>query len=177
VVAAHGLQIAAEAGVALGAQRLEDGLALRGVAPGFSEVAADDVAPAGELDFLGFQFGGRAAAARHGDRQQRHRIAEHPVADLAAGALAHPQKVFELPALQRGDGRGADHAAIGNGRLFGPGHCGRACWPWPRTLTDAALEAMLFARVGIAPATRRNAEPERPAIYPFIANCGAALSH
>lgn len=43
----------------------------------------------------------------------------------------------------------------------------------PPTPTDAALEAMLFARVGIAAATRRGAEPDPP----FIVSCADAASH
>src|SRR5215831_16995223 len=46
-------------------------------------------------------------------------------------------------------------------------------WPLPPTLTDAALEAMLFARAGIAAGTRRKAEPDWPA---FIANCAGVVS-
>ncbi|HEX3413257.1 MAG TPA: hypothetical protein VHT00_16175 [Stellaceae bacterium] len=46
-------------------------------------------------------------------------------------------------------------------------------WPMPPTPTDAALEAMLFARVGIAAATRRGAEPDPP----FIVSCADAASH
>jgi transposase len=39
-------------------------------------------------------------------------------------------------------------------------------WPLPATLSDAALEALLFAHnAGIAPGTRRKTEPDWPAIH------------
>jgi transposase len=37
-------------------------------------------------------------------------------------------------------------------------------WPVPATLTDAALEALLFATAGTTPGTRRRAEPDWPSI-------------
>jgi hypothetical protein len=37
--------------------------------------------------------------------------------------------------------------------------------PLRPTLTDAALEAMPFARAGIAPGTRHKAEPDWPAVH------------
>src|SRR4051794_24667545 len=38
-------------------------------------------------------------------------------------------------------------------------------WPLPATLTDSALEALLVAKAGITPGTRRRAEPDWPAIH------------
>jgi transposase len=38
-------------------------------------------------------------------------------------------------------------------------------WPLPATLTDAALEALLFAKAGLTPGTRRKAEPDWPSIH------------
>ena len=48
-------------------------------------------------------------------------------------------------------------------------------WPLPPTLTDAALEAMLFARAGIAPGTRRKAEPDWPVIHRELRRPGVTL--
>jgi hypothetical protein len=59
-------------------------------------------------------------------------------------------------------------------RLFGPRYCGEAWLAVAATLTDAALEGMLFARAGIAPGTRRKAEPDWPTI--LIASCAGAAS-
>jgi hypothetical protein len=44
-----------------------------------------------------------------------------------------------------------------------------------RLLTDAALEAMLFARAGIAPGTRRKAEPDWPVIHRELRRPGVTL--
>ena len=38
-------------------------------------------------------------------------------------------------------------------------------WPLPATLTDGALEALLFAKAGTTPGMRRRAEPDWPAIH------------
>ena len=48
-------------------------------------------------------------------------------------------------------------------------------WPLPPMLTDAALEGLLFARAGIAPATRRKAEPDWPAIHRELRRPGVTL--
>jgi transposase len=48
-------------------------------------------------------------------------------------------------------------------------------WPLPPTLTDAALEAMLFARAGIAPGTRRKAEPDWAVIHRELRRPGVTL--
>ena len=48
-------------------------------------------------------------------------------------------------------------------------------WPLPATLTDAALEALLFAKLGIAPGTRRKAEPDWPAIHRELRRAGVTL--
>jgi hypothetical protein len=66
VLGRDGLQITTKAAIAdervvalreLGAQPFEEGIALLGVAPGFGEIAADDVAAVADLDLLGFELG------------------------------------------------------------------------------------------------------------------------
>ena len=48
-------------------------------------------------------------------------------------------------------------------------------WPLPATLTDAALEALLFANAGIVPGTRRKSEPDWPAIHRELRRPGVTL--
>jgi transposase len=48
-------------------------------------------------------------------------------------------------------------------------------WPLPATLTDVALEALLFAKAGITPGTRRKAEPDWPAIHRELRRPGVTL--
>jgi transposase len=48
-------------------------------------------------------------------------------------------------------------------------------WPLPATLTDAVLEAMLFVGTGIAPGTRRKAEPDWPALHRELRRPGVTL--
>jgi transposase len=48
-------------------------------------------------------------------------------------------------------------------------------WPLPSMLTDAALEAMLFARAGITSGTRRKAEPDWPTIHRQLRRPGVTL--
>src|SRR5262249_60654265 len=47
-------------------------------------------------------------------------------------------------------------------------------WPLPPTLTDAALEALLFTRGGAAPGARRKAGPDWPALPPPLRRAGRA---
>ena len=48
-------------------------------------------------------------------------------------------------------------------------------WPLPATLTDAVLEALLFAKAGAPPGTRRKAEPDWPAIHRELRRAGVTL--
>ena len=48
-------------------------------------------------------------------------------------------------------------------------------WPLPATLTDAVLEAMLFAGASVAPGTRRKAEPDWPALHRELRRPGVTL--
>src|SRR5271163_1360799 len=48
-------------------------------------------------------------------------------------------------------------------------------WPLPGTLTDAALEALLFVGTGIAPGTRRKSEPDWPALHRELRRPGVTL--
>ncbi len=48
-------------------------------------------------------------------------------------------------------------------------------WPLPGTLTDAALEALLFVGTGIAPGTRRKTEPDWPALHRELRRPGVTL--
>jgi len=48
-------------------------------------------------------------------------------------------------------------------------------WPLPATLTAVTLEALLFAKVGIAPGTRRKTEPDWPVIHRELRRAGVTL--
>ncbi len=48
-------------------------------------------------------------------------------------------------------------------------------WPLPETLGDGALEALLFAKAGAAPGTRRKAEPDWPALHRELRRPGVTL--
>jgi len=48
-------------------------------------------------------------------------------------------------------------------------------WPLPPTLTDTALEALLFVGTGIAPGTRRKTEPDWPALARELRRPGVTL--
>ena len=118
-----GLEIAAEAAVAderlvalgeRGAQPAEDGVALLGIAPGLGEIATDDVASSADLDLLGLEFGEIARSPRHDQWDEGRLIVDNGAANFGTAALAHTKNVFELALLQRGDGLGTDHAAVGD---------------------------------------------------------------
>ena len=119
-----GLEIAAEAAVAderlvalgeRGAQPAEDGVALLGIAPGLGEIATDDVASIADLDLLGLEFGEIARSPRHDSEWDEGRlIVDNGAANFGTAALAHTKDIFELALLQRGDGLGTDHAAVGD---------------------------------------------------------------
>ncbi len=57
------------------------------------------------------------------------------------------------------------------------GHAAAAglVWPLPATLSDAALEALLFVGTGIAPGTRRKAEPDWAALHRELRRPGVTL--
>jgi hypothetical protein len=48
-------------------------------------------------------------------------------------------------------------------------------WPLPETLSDTALEAVLFVGTGVAPGTRRKAEPDWPALARELRRPGLTL--
>src|SRR6202047_4637991 len=119
-----GLEIAAETAVAderlvalgeLGAQPVEDGTALLGIAPRLGEIATDDVPSAADFDLLGRELGEPARNPRHDQRDKGRLIINHGAAHFGTAALAHAEDVFELALLQRGNALGADHAAVGGG--------------------------------------------------------------
>src|SRR5271165_3792657 len=79
VLGRDGLEIAAEAAVAderlvalgeLGAQPVEDGVTLLGIAPRLGEVATDDVASIADFDLLGLELGELARSPRYDQRDQ-----------------------------------------------------------------------------------------------------------
>src|SRR5947208_1884607 len=98
----------------LGAQPVEDGVALLGVAPGLGEIATDDVASVADFDLLGLELGELARSPRHDQRDKGRLIINHGAAHFGTAALAHAEDVFELAFLQRGNALGADHAAVGD---------------------------------------------------------------
>src|SRR6202022_503426 len=118
-----GLEIAAETAVAderlvalgeLGAQPVEDGTALLGIAPRLGEIATDDVPSVADFDLLGLELGEFARNPRHDQRDKGRLIINHGAAHFGTAALAHAEDVFELAFLQRGNALGADHAAVGD---------------------------------------------------------------
>ena len=116
-IAAQSLHCCRQAPCRLGQARtqpFEDGGALIGIAPGLGEIAADDVAALADFDLLGLELGELARGARHGQRHEWRLIIDHRAAHLGAAALAHAKDVFELALFERGHGRGADHAAVGD---------------------------------------------------------------
>src|ERR1700730_6366947 len=118
-----GLEIAAETAVAderlvasgeLGAQPVEDGTALLGIAPRLGEIATDDVPSVADFDLLGLELGELARNPRHDQRDKGRLIINHGAAHFGTAAPAHAEDVFELAFLQRGNALGADHAAVGD---------------------------------------------------------------
>src|ERR1700732_1378963 len=123
VLGRDGLEIAAETAVAderlvalgeLGAQPVEDGTALLGIAPRLGEIATDDVPSVADFDLLGLELGELARNPRHDQRDKGRLIINHGAAHFGTAALAHAEDVFELAFLQRGNALGADHAAVGD---------------------------------------------------------------
>ena len=76
-------------------------------------VDADDVALASQLDRLGAVVDVSPALLDH-QRHERRGIVEHDVTHQLVGPLAHAKDVEQATRLQRGDGLGTDHAAIGD---------------------------------------------------------------
>jgi hypothetical protein len=63
---------------------------------------------------LGLELGEDARSPRHDQRDKGRGIVDHGAAHLGAAALAHAKDIFELAFLERGNGLGADHAAVGD---------------------------------------------------------------
>src|SRR5215472_8982080 len=116
---------------------------------------------------------------QHWHRQDRPGNAPHPV-PLRGDAEGEPMPAERVPMrcvreiLRLKYGCGATDRMIarstGLARSTVGDYLNRATaaglsWPLPPRLTEAALEAMLFARAGIAAGTRRKAEPDWPAIH------------
>ena len=98
----------------LGAQPVEDGTALLGIAPRLGEIATDDVPSVADFDLLGLELGELTPNPRHDQRDKGRLIINHGAAHFGTAALAHAEDVFELALLQRGNALGADHAAVGD---------------------------------------------------------------
>src|SRR6202040_3067451 len=86
VLGRDGLEIAAETAVAderlvalgeLGAQPVEDGTALLGIAPRLGEIATDDVPSVADFDLLGLELGELARNPRHDQRDEGRLIINH----------------------------------------------------------------------------------------------------
>ena len=91
----------------LGAQPVEDGTALLGIAPRRGEIATDDVPSVADFDLLGLELGELARNPRHDQRDKGRLIINHGAAPFGTAALAHAEDVFELAFLQRGKERGS----------------------------------------------------------------------
>lgn len=91
----------------------DDRLAVGLVLLGLGVIAADNVAVFTDLDLFDPQLSFTALALEN-ERNHRCRVIEHDVVDHAARAFAGPQNVFHAQLFERGDGIGADHAAIGD---------------------------------------------------------------
>jgi hypothetical protein len=96
----------------LGAQPVEHGTALLGIAPRLGEIATDDVPSVADFDLLGLELGELTPNPRHDQRDKGRLIINHGAAPFGTAALAHPEDVFELALLQRGNALGA--AAVGD---------------------------------------------------------------
>ena len=63
---------------------------------------------------LGLELGEDARSPRHDQRDKGRGIVDHGATYLGAAALAHAKDIFELAFLERGNGLGADDAAVGD---------------------------------------------------------------
>jgi hypothetical protein len=97
----------------LAGEGVEDGGPGRGVLGGALLVAADDVAPAADLDRLGLELGLPSLGARHDEGDHGAVVLDHR-SGLAQAALAHPKQVIHAGGLEGGDRLGRDHAAVGD---------------------------------------------------------------
>jgi hypothetical protein len=84
-----------------------------GALVGLGRVAADDGAAALELGLLDREQGRAAVGARRAQGRERPLVLERDPAHQPVGALARAQDMVEPARLQRGAGRGRDHAAAG----------------------------------------------------------------
>ena len=91
----------------------DDRCAIGGVLTHLVEVAADDVAPPGELHRLGLVVD-FAPLLHQNEGHERRGIVEHEIAHQLVGSLAHAQDVEEFARFEFGDRLGADHAAVGH---------------------------------------------------------------
>jgi hypothetical protein len=107
------------------AQRLfqsgKGGFASGGIVARFRLIITDNIAAAPDValtrldlanDFLDLEIKGAAAIGfGHCQRYERGFVGQHG-GDLDAALFAHAEDVFDLLGFERGDGLGADHAAI-----------------------------------------------------------------
>ena len=89
-----------------------------GILPGLLLVAAEHIARPLERRLLDGELG-LAFLARNDERHRHPVILDHLVADLLGGPLAHAENVREAGLLQRRNGGGADHAAVGDDAHLG----------------------------------------------------------
>ncbi len=94
-------------------QRRDDGGAVSGVLPHLIEIAADDVAPPGELHRLGLVID-FASGLHQNEGNERRGIVEDEFAHQLVGSLAHAQNIKQPSRFEFGDRLGADHAAVGD---------------------------------------------------------------
>src|SRR3954469_2536314 len=85
-------------------QGLDNGPAVGGVLLGFGLVAADNVAPALDLNLLDEELGLLTTGAWDAQGRERLLVREHHGAHPAVRALARAQHVFEATLLESGDG-------------------------------------------------------------------------
>src|SRR5215469_9291350 len=91
----------------------DDCLPLIALAFRFGLVAAEDIARRADLDLFDKELRLASHPLNEQWRQWRF-VLEHEPADDGAAALASAENVFQLALLQRRDGGGGDHAAVGD---------------------------------------------------------------
>ena len=89
-----------------------------GILPGLLLVAAEHIAPPLQRRLRDGELG-LALLAWNDERHRHPVILDHLVADLLGGPLAHAENVREAGLLQRRNGGGADHAAVGDDAHLG----------------------------------------------------------